>query len=258
MNSLVLSFFLALTLLTRIPLPYIKRLDQAEIEESTYALSTLWYPVIGILLACILYVVFLMLSYLNLPTAVTASLLICTWVGLTGALHLDGFADCVDALYAAHRSPQKVLDIMREPHCGSMAIVFTLLLLLVKFNTLQHLLKIQSNLFVLLIFTLVFSRLAALFLMLATPYVRTSGLADKLDPSKFRVQILFISVAVVAIALLLTSTSFVFSILVSLTLLFFWWRYKWKKIIGGYTGDCVGALIVLSETVILLVAVISL
>jgi len=49
-------------------------------------------------------------------------------------LHLDGLADVADALGAAHRSPERFIEVLRDPHIGAygtMAIVLQLVAKLV-------------------------------------------------------------------------------------------------------------------------------
>ena len=51
------------------------------------------------------------------------------WLGLlwavavTGGLHLDGLGDVADALGAAHRDPQRLLAVMKDPHLGSFGVL---------------------------------------------------------------------------------------------------------------------------------------
>lgn len=66
------------------------------------------------------------------PTWLVPYAAIFVWVTLTGALHLDGFADACDALFAT-TSPERRLEIMKDPHIGSWALIGVLLLLLGKF-----------------------------------------------------------------------------------------------------------------------------
>jgi adenosylcobinamide-GDP ribazoletransferase len=60
-----------------------------------------------------------------LLTHSTPATAIAAWVlsiALSGAIHVDGFLDCCDGLFAM-ASPQRRLEIMRDPHHGTYAIV---------------------------------------------------------------------------------------------------------------------------------------
>jgi len=93
-------FFLALSLLTRIPIP--ASVFSHGITEKEQSRSVLYYPVIGLVIGAILTLLIWLLRN-DLTLQLKASLLLVSWVVLTGALHLDGLADSVDAAYASHK-----------------------------------------------------------------------------------------------------------------------------------------------------------
>ena len=58
------------------------------------------------------------------------------WV--TGGLHLDGLVDVADALGAAHRSPERFLEVLRDPHVGAFGVMAIALQLIAKVVLLQR------------------------------------------------------------------------------------------------------------------------
>lgn len=60
-----------------------------------------------------------LLTQSTIATAIVAWILS---IALSGAIHVDGFLDCCDGLFAM-ASPQRRLEIMRDPHHGTYAIV---------------------------------------------------------------------------------------------------------------------------------------
>ncbi|HEX8359223.1 MAG TPA: adenosylcobinamide-GDP ribazoletransferase, partial [Longimicrobium sp.] len=62
--------------------------------------STAWYPLVGLALAALPTAALLA----PLPALPRAALALAAWVAVTGALHLDGWADCCDAAFAPPRS----------------------------------------------------------------------------------------------------------------------------------------------------------
>ena len=60
-----------------------------------------------------------------------AALVLVVWAALTGALHLDGWADCCDALFVPVDRARS-LEIMKDPRVGGFGVVGLMLLLLVK------------------------------------------------------------------------------------------------------------------------------
>ena len=73
-----------------------------------------------------------------LPADLRAFLAMLTWVVLTGGLHLDGFADCCDGLLP-QVVPERRLEILKDVHAGSWAIVGLILLLLGKWIAIRNL-----------------------------------------------------------------------------------------------------------------------
>ena len=51
-------------------------------------------------------------------------------IAITGAIHLDGFADVIDAL-SSHAEPERKREILKDPHVGAFAIVGVVAYLLV-------------------------------------------------------------------------------------------------------------------------------
>jgi adenosylcobinamide-GDP ribazoletransferase len=98
-----------------------------------------WYPAVGLVIGLILWLVGAVLVATT-SLFLAATLVLVVWVAITGALHLDGVADCADAWVGGLGDRQKVLRILKDPRCGSMAVVSLILLLLTKLAALQLLL----------------------------------------------------------------------------------------------------------------------
>lgn len=115
------DFLTALRLLTIFP---------ARSDEEISARAFAYYPLVGAILAVLLIVASFLLR-LALPHLVAAALLVGLWVLLTGALHLDGFADACDGLFAA-TTRERRLEILRDVHLGAFGAVGLALLLITK------------------------------------------------------------------------------------------------------------------------------
>lgn len=122
----------ALQFLTSIPVP-IKR----EIKLEEYGRSVAYFPLVGLVLGLILVGLDFLLRLL-LPLTLVNALLIVALILLTGALHLDGFLDTCDGIFA-FRSPEARLEIMKDSRVGSFGVVGAIALLLLKFAALQSL-----------------------------------------------------------------------------------------------------------------------
>jgi cobalamin 5'-phosphate synthase/cobalamin synthase len=103
-------------------------------SDADWGRATAWYPLVGLVLGIILACLDWILVQIW-PNTVSSALLLAAWVGLTGALHLDGFVDCCDALVPA-ASRDRRLEILRDVHVGAFGVVGAVLLLLLKYAAL--------------------------------------------------------------------------------------------------------------------------
>ncbi len=122
MKERMKDFLIALTLLTIYPF----RLRDASISARSLA----YYPLIGLIIGAVLAAAHVLLRAL-FPSQVAAPLLVALWAIITGALHLDGFSDACDALFAA-TTRERRLDILRDVHLGAFGAVGLALLLITK------------------------------------------------------------------------------------------------------------------------------
>lgn len=79
-----------------------------------------WFPAVGLALGAVLAVTASLAERL-FPTLVAAAVVVAVWKLLTGGLHLDGLADCLDAL--SGRTPAERLRIMRDSRIGAFGAV---------------------------------------------------------------------------------------------------------------------------------------
>src|SRR5213082_2906249 len=95
-----------------------------------------WFPVVGLALGAALVGVERLTSAVFSPL-LAALLTVTVWKVLTGGLHLDGLADCLDGLAgrdAAHR-----LGIMRDSRLGAFGAIGLILFLLLEIGALVEL-----------------------------------------------------------------------------------------------------------------------
>ena len=113
-------FLIALQFLTRLPVTL-----RSSPSKKEMGYSILFYPLIGLLLGIVLLVVSRLL--VDVQSFLTAALLLLIWVGLTGALHLDGLADMSDAWVGGLGEQSRTLRIMKDPNCGPMGVTAIIL-----------------------------------------------------------------------------------------------------------------------------------
>ena len=124
-------FILAWQLLTVNPIKQISWNDD-DLGE-----SMLFFPLIGFLIGCILFIADRILAPL-LPHSLVNLMLLLLLTILTGGLHLDGFADTVDGL-AGGTDREEVLGIMKDGRVGAFAVIALIFLFGIKLLALENL-----------------------------------------------------------------------------------------------------------------------
>jgi len=120
-----LDILCAFSLLTILPIPF-GWLD----AKRTPARAMAAYPFVGLVLGVLLMLAYWVFQAI-LPPLVSAALIVVTWAVLTGGLHLDGWADCCDALPATVTRERR-LEILKDPRLGSFGGIGLVLLLMLK------------------------------------------------------------------------------------------------------------------------------
>lgn len=237
------SFLGAVKFLTRLPV--------GKAHEHLPALSSdtvVWYAPVGMVISILIAMLAWFLSQaLQLSPVIVAVVVLVAWVAITGALHLDGLADCGDAWMGGHQA-QRMLEIMKDTSCGVGAIVALVLVLFVKFSALSVLLA-QGD-WLLLIFPPVIARITLSIVICSTPYIRADGIGCSLQ-SKLPIKAIWISGLVLSLVLILVSLqSFIIAVIASASA--FWIIYRCLiKPVKGATGDIYGALVELVEAFVL-------
>ncbi|HEY8875711.1 MAG TPA: adenosylcobinamide-GDP ribazoletransferase, partial [Desulfosporosinus sp.] len=133
------GFLIALTFLTRLPLPS----PNVEVTSEEFTRSYRYYPLVGLVLGLFLWLLTkAMMPYF--PPLVLGAVLLVAELMLTGGLHLDGFMDSMDGLLSA-RSPERILEIMKDSRIGANACMALVGLLLLKFTLLASLTSNQIS-----------------------------------------------------------------------------------------------------------------
>lgn len=183
------------------------------------------------------------------PVTIAPFVLVLYLVVISGALHLDGLCDSADALFS-HRDREKKLAIMKDVHAGTMGVVAIVLVLGAKVVAFAHL----SNM-ALLVLIPALSRFAMAIAMHRLPYARQEGLAKPFFTDK-RPGLIVPGLILSALAFFALPFGLFFGILgvyLMVLALILWW---YRRMIGGVTGDMLGALCEVCEAVLLLAAVV--
>lgn len=248
MRGWLVDFGLAWRLLTVIPLPLVP-VD----TNRPPGRSTGYYPLVGLILG-------LLLAYLDqlygwlLPPGLAATLLLVTWVGLTGMLHIDGFMDACDGLLPP-REPARRLEIMKDSRVGAFGVIGAILLLLLKFNALVAL-QPGSHPFILLTVP-VLARWAMTWSIKVYPLARKEGLGVFFQQGVGWSQVILASLVAGATAILALGWIGLLLWVVTWLATALLARFAIAKI-GGLTGDIYGTICEMGEVTLLVTGVLTL
>ncbi|HEX2188940.1 MAG TPA: adenosylcobinamide-GDP ribazoletransferase, partial [Longimicrobiaceae bacterium] len=125
---------LAVGMLTAVRVPL-----RGEATAEELRAATAFYPLVGLAVGAVPAAMLL----LPLPPLAVGTLALAAWVLVTGALHLDGWADCCDAAFAppagdAPTTRERRLAILRDPRLGTFGAAGLMLLLLGKWTALVY------------------------------------------------------------------------------------------------------------------------
>jgi len=210
--------------------------------------STVYFPLVGLvigLLLALLYIIFRAF----LPSAVVSVLLVAALAVITGAHHIDGLIDSLDALVAGKTRVQR-LEIMADTRVGAFGITAACLLLLTKYVCLSAALSLSA----LLTFPLL-SRWAITGLVLLFPAAKESGSFFTLKSGAGWRGFAGATVITLAAAILLNGLIIGPLIMAGLFVLLYCLGLLFKHLFGGLTGDCCGALIETGEVITLVLSI---
>jgi adenosylcobinamide-GDP ribazoletransferase len=230
------SFGHALQFLTRLPAPRF-----AEFNPEDLSRSAVWFPLIGVIVGVIVAAAAWAGGQGSPWIGALAGLV--AWVWVTGGLHIDGLGDVSDALGAAHRTPERFLEVLRDPHVGAFGAMAIGLQLVAKLVLLAEI-STAPGLFALMLVP-AWSRWGTLVWSLAVPPL-ASGSGER-----FSWQISqpgTIAQGIVLAALSLWLAPILLAALVIVPAIAVYWRVR----LGGITGDCLGASVEVTETLLLL------
>ena len=206
-----------------------------------------WFPVVGATIGALLGSVW-WLADQAFPALLAAVVVVAADLALTGMLHLDGLADAADGLLP-HATPERRLAIMRAPDVGAFGIAAVVVVLVARVGALAA----RPAAIGLLAGLWCASRTVAAAAPAWLRYAREDGLATALIATPASPLVALALVPAGALAVVAIGWPGVAAVggavLVSVPVL-----ALGRARVGGFTGDVLGAAIVLGETVGLVVA----
>lgn len=206
-----------------------------------------WLPAIGAVVGCVAGLAgYAAAEWLHVPWAFVVAWALA--IALTGALHLDGFLDSCDGLFAS-ATPQRRLDILKDVRHGTFAVAG---MAIASAFWLAALAAIAPPCYPLaLAFSAAAARFAATVQAWKIPYARGGSMTETFASRPSLVAALLNAAGIEVLAWLLTPWAL---LLMPVAVAFAWLSARWAsaRLGGVLTGDVYGALIVVSEVGVLL------
>lgn len=268
-------FFIAMGFFTRIPMPAWVKVDGDNLNKASR-----YFGLVGILVGAISALVY-ELSLSVLPTSISIILAMIAGVAVTGAFHEDGLADTADGFGGGWAVADK-LKIMKDSRIGTYGAVSLLLSMILKYVLLLELALYDPELVIVaLILGHCLSRVLAASIIFTDTYVSdayasatsvSEGVSESASAGESKEKAskskplaesqttneLAILLVTGVLALWLSGLGSAILIVVSLFLVRWLLVTVFRRQIGGYTGDTLGAAQQVSELVFYMLLLASL
>jgi adenosylcobinamide-GDP ribazoletransferase len=242
------GLILAVQFLTRIPTPQVRDFAPEQLAQSSR-----WFPVVGALVGAIVAGAAWLGAGIDPWLGALAATV--AWVAVTGALHLDGLADLADALGASHRSRERFLEVLRDPHVGSFGAIALIVAIAAKLVLVAVLLRADvpvERLVLDIALAAAWARYGAVLWSRTLPPL-APGMAERFAWRASAVELW--AWAIVLIGLGAASSAIAVTVAAPLALAA-WWVYLRLRV-GGMSGDCLGAGVELTEIALLLAVIVA-
>lgn len=232
----------AIMFYTRIPVP-----AKLEYSEELLNSSSRYFPLVGWIVGAIAGLIFYG-SIQVFPVHVSVAFMMAASLIVTGAFHEDGLADFFDG-FGGGWTKEKILEIMKDSRLGTYGAIALLMALIIKFLILS---TVQVAVIPLLLITgHALSRLVAVSFVYTDHYARADETSKVKPISKGMTHGEIIIAAVIGLLSIALLNNIYYSLLVLplIPVKLIMGRY-FSKWLGGYTGDCLGAVQQISELTI--------
>lgn len=206
--------------------------------------ATRYFPLVGALVGMLVAVVYAVAGGF-LPHGVSVLIALGAGLLMTGAFHEDGFADFCDG-FGGHVDRPRTLEIMRDSRVGAYGAIGVTMLLLGRFETLVSLdPEWIASAFVV---GHAWSRGCAVAVMASLPYARDDAqakskpVATGLTAFDAGVALALAALPAVSVAIWTGQPGKFFTGAALSAAVTLWMRRMMRRRLGGYTGDCLGAV----------------
>jgi adenosylcobinamide-GDP ribazoletransferase len=229
----------ALSMLTRIPMPFLRDLTPKEMGQ-----SSIFFPLVGAGVGAWLIGIHWLCRHLWDDALLIAICTLMGWIGVTGGFHLDGLMDTCDGIFSG-KGRAEMLRIMKDSHVGAFGVIGLVCTLLLKSGGL-HAMEAEEAWKGLLVAPIM-GRWSMTYATAVFRYAREEvGLGAAFAKFSDWKCLLLASIFTVAVVLgVFRQEAFVLIPPVVAFICFTAWRLA--RQLGGLTGDTYGALCELTE-----------
>lgn len=200
-----------------------------------------WFPVVGAGIGALVGGAW-WLADQAFPPLLAGGLAVVVGLAVTGMLHVDGLADAADGLLC-HAGREERLRIMRTPDVGAFGVTVVAAVLLLQMSALA----VQAVSVVMIAAVWSGSRTAITAAPLVLSYVRDGGIASDILGPKVSALPLVALAPVVTVAAIVEGFRGLAAVVATVAgvAVVLWLA---RRRLGGFTGDVLGAAIVVGET----------
>jgi adenosylcobinamide-GDP ribazoletransferase len=238
-NSLMIAF----TMYSKIPMPNV------EITKENMKYSLCFFPLVGAVIGAILCGWRIAYPYLCNGNLLPAVVFVIVPVVISGAVHVDGFIDTVDALCSKKPMEDK-LEILKDIHTGSFAVIISLAYFCVALGVWS---EMPIDAVPVLAVGFVLSRALTVLSAVIFPQVKTKKRIVTFENAAHKKTVAIVSIAyiVVCVALMCYFEPMYGSVgVLGAALSFAYYYYTSKKHFGGITSAVGGFFVQVCELVI--------
>ena len=230
------SLRIAVTFLTPVHLPISPPAQMSEVGRAAWA-----FPVVGAAIGLVLVAARFGLA-IHLADSVSAVLIVGLWI-FTGGLHLDGWADCCDALPTAVPLERR-REILKDSRIGTFGVLGLILLLALKVTALA-----QSSLPVVALFIAPVTGRSLMVICASRVPGAGEGMGGQFVAG-LSSRIVFLAAIFGLIPAAIAGANAIIALVLALIGAFLFTRIAEQRL-GIINGDVLGAVCELSETIVL-------
>lgn len=242
LRSLVIAF----AMYSKIPVPNV------EWNEKNMRYAMCFFPVVGIVIGAAVYGCGRLFPN---GTFLFAAVMTLLPILITGGIHLDGYADTVDAI-SSYGDREKKLEILKDPHAGAFAVIGLAVYFIADLALWT---EFPSKFLLLSSCTFVLSRCLSGLSVVSFKAAKDSGLLRTFqDHAQKRTVKIVLSIWTIFISTLMLFLQPVAgaAVVLSAFLVFLYYYFFSKRQFGGTTGDLAGFFLQNCELAMLLAMVI--